>query len=132
MKLLLCFTLGAVWSVSRGAPAPATTEEVWVNPLEGVLDTTTEADLEGPPPTLVSAEQYESREGDTMADTPPIRNYNPWATSTLRRYWFALGLGSFLYSLYHLTYNYLVSVLVPPPPPAAGAQTYTLHWSFFE
>uniref|UniRef100_A0A1B6IMV2 Uncharacterized protein n=1 Tax=Homalodisca liturata TaxID=320908 RepID=A0A1B6IMV2_9HEMI len=54
MKLLLCFTLGAVWSVSRGAPAPATTEEVWVNPLEGVLDTTTEADLEGPPPTLVS------------------------------------------------------------------------------
>uniref|UniRef100_A0A1B6H711 Uncharacterized protein n=1 Tax=Homalodisca liturata TaxID=320908 RepID=A0A1B6H711_9HEMI len=78
------------------------------------------------------SEQYESRGGDTMADTPPIRNYNPWATSTLRRYWFALGLGSFLYSLYHLTYNYLVSVLVPPPPPAAGAQTYTLHWSFFE
>uniref|UniRef100_A0A1B6MC62 Uncharacterized protein n=1 Tax=Graphocephala atropunctata TaxID=36148 RepID=A0A1B6MC62_9HEMI len=54
MELLLCLTLGAVCGISQGAPRPATTEEVWVNPLEGVPDPTTEPALEEPPPTLVS------------------------------------------------------------------------------
>uniref|UniRef100_A0A1B6LDU5 Major facilitator superfamily associated domain-containing protein n=1 Tax=Graphocephala atropunctata TaxID=36148 RepID=A0A1B6LDU5_9HEMI len=130
MELLLCLTLGAVCGISQGAPRPATTEEVWVNPLEGVPDPTTEPALEEPPPTLVSALRN-SVGKISLAETPTAGCYNPWATSTLRRYWFAVGLGSFLFSMYQLTYQYLESVLGPPPPPPPGAQTYTLHWSFF-